>query len=651
MKKIISLLTVLCICLGLFAGLTAQANGTGIVYWDGTKPATIAASGMQGSGTENDPYLITNGAQLYAMVKTSGNGGSHFKLTNDIYLNENYENYASWNASTKPANVWDLGSTGSNNNSFSAITTSFNGVLDGDGYTVYGFYSNQDFYGALIPLANHIADDYDNPVIIKNLNMAYCTSIGGRNGGFILGGVLYRDNDSVTIENCTVKNGYFYNPWTTNNTAIGGIVGDVGKPTVIKNCAVSDITFKYNATDLAQYSRYASIAGGVNANLSANGAFSTGQVSALKIEDCYAVNVKTMSNILLWPVGIFYSGSGYSNCVTVIDTYTDSTTQPKINNVGLIYSADGQTQLSTNPIITITANGIKGDAAKTAMLGLDWVGKKWVTVANGYPVPHAKHNIIIVPAESASCGKEGLTESKVCSECGEVILAPEKTSALVHDFSGEWTDAGEGGFIRSCANNCGENEYYATVSADGIKAESSVDAIPEGSTLYVEELKSGTTYSALDKTLGDTARKFKAWDVIALDSQGGAIPPDGTVAITFDIPSGFSDNIKVYYFDGADSVEEVAIKNQTATTVTVLAQHLSIYAIVDVAQTNTGSVVKPEGDGDTEKENLNKTDLGIILNGGTTTTSPKTGESIAFLALTIILLGGAAFIFVKKFCK
>lgn len=652
MKRLISLIVALCLCVGLFAGITAQATGDQIQYWDGTKPTSIVASGMTGSGTSTDPYMITNGAQLYAMAKTAGDGGKHFKLANDIYLNQNYENYATWDASNKPANVWDLGSTGSNGNTFSAITTSFNGVIDGDGFTVYGFYSNQDFYGALIPLANHIADNNDNPIVIKNLNMAYCTSIGGRNGAFILGGVMYRDEDHVTIENCTVKNGYFYNPWTTNNTSIGAIVGDVAKPTVIKNCAVSDILYKYGASDLAQYSRYAAIAGGVNANISSAGDFSTGQAKALKIEDCYSVNVKTKSNITLWPVGIFYTGSGYGNTVTISDVYTDSTTQPKINNVVLNYSADGQTPLTTVPIANITAAGIKGDAAKTAMPGLDWAGKKWVTVANGFPVPHSKCKIITVVGEPASCGKEGLSEGKKCSECGTITVPQEKTPALTHDFSGEWNDNGDGGYSRACLNNCGETEYYAETKKHGVSAVTGIDAVPDGAIIDIAQIESGSSFEALGKSLGDTVKGYKLWDIVALDAQGGVVGTDGAITLTIDIPEGFSKNIKVYYFDGVDSLEEVPIKDQTDKTVTVIAQHLSMYAIVDLAQ-KSNTTTLPDGDGsEGEKEpNPNEADLGIILNGGSTTTSPKTGESVAVVLIALVLLGGASFIFVRKLCR
>ena len=56
--------------------------------WDGS----IAAGFAGGSGTEDDPYLISNGSELAYLAQqvNSGNGyeNVHFKLTNDIYLND-----------------------------------------------------------------------------------------------------------------------------------------------------------------------------------------------------------------------------------------------------------------------------------------------------------------------------------------------------------------------------------------------------------------------------------------------------------------------------------------------------------------------------------------------------------------------------------
>ena len=56
--------------------------------WDGS----IAAGFAGGSGTEDDPYLISNGPELAYLAQQVNSGNSyenvHFKLTNDIYLND-----------------------------------------------------------------------------------------------------------------------------------------------------------------------------------------------------------------------------------------------------------------------------------------------------------------------------------------------------------------------------------------------------------------------------------------------------------------------------------------------------------------------------------------------------------------------------------
>ena len=56
--------------------------------WDGS----IAAGFAGGSGTEDDPYLISNGSELAYLAQQVNSGNRyenvHFKLTNDIYLND-----------------------------------------------------------------------------------------------------------------------------------------------------------------------------------------------------------------------------------------------------------------------------------------------------------------------------------------------------------------------------------------------------------------------------------------------------------------------------------------------------------------------------------------------------------------------------------
>ena len=55
--------------------------------WDGK-----SADFTEGSGTEADPYKISNGGQLYNMAKSEGKDSSgnalYYEITSDIYLND-----------------------------------------------------------------------------------------------------------------------------------------------------------------------------------------------------------------------------------------------------------------------------------------------------------------------------------------------------------------------------------------------------------------------------------------------------------------------------------------------------------------------------------------------------------------------------------
>jgi hypothetical protein len=66
---------------------TALRAQTSDEVWDGS----VASSFDGGSGTESDPYLISNGAQLAKLAQDVNGGnnysGKYFRLTADIMLN------------------------------------------------------------------------------------------------------------------------------------------------------------------------------------------------------------------------------------------------------------------------------------------------------------------------------------------------------------------------------------------------------------------------------------------------------------------------------------------------------------------------------------------------------------------------------------
>ncbi len=121
-------LRVLCVLMMAVGILSLHAQ----TVWDGT-----ASAQWSGSGTEADPYLISNAKQLAGLAKRVNGGlnyrGKYFKLTTDILLNDT-TNWQNWETQA-PANSWTpIGD-------YNATTpTSFQGTFNGDGHTIAGLY-------------------------------------------------------------------------------------------------------------------------------------------------------------------------------------------------------------------------------------------------------------------------------------------------------------------------------------------------------------------------------------------------------------------------------------------------------------------------------------------------------------------------------
>ncbi len=90
--------------------------------WDGT----VATEYAGGTGTQDDPFQIANGAQLAKFTTTSRSSSAYAILTKDIYLNDYTKE--NWKSTAKQW-VQDKDNY-------------FKGNLDGDGHTIYGLYIN-----------------------------------------------------------------------------------------------------------------------------------------------------------------------------------------------------------------------------------------------------------------------------------------------------------------------------------------------------------------------------------------------------------------------------------------------------------------------------------------------------------------------------
>jgi len=196
--------------------------------WDGTTATSFAG----GTGAPTDPYLIENGAQLYKMVSEYSNSSGasgvvnkcvYFKLTKDIYLND---------VTAKDLESPTVASWNSTFNSWYKVTSyskGFSGDLDGDGFTVYGLYSNGGYSG-LIPV---LMDGGS----IHNLNIKNSYVYGTESAGGLVGFVkAHWKMAPVSVTYCTVDNVKV----ESTKRFVGGIVGGFGDiKTTVSDCSVT----------------------------------------------------------------------------------------------------------------------------------------------------------------------------------------------------------------------------------------------------------------------------------------------------------------------------------------------------------------------------------------------------------------------------
>lgn len=183
-----------------------------ISVWNGQSSSGFGG----GDGSEDYPYIIKDGSQLYYMLTSFDTSGKFFRITEDIYLNDITD--SNWRSNPKR---W-ISSNGSSN--------VFKGTLDGEGHTVYGVYcdSASAEYAGLIPVLSTASGN----VSVTNLKLNDSYIIGKNVGGLI--GKISSSSCSVTVSACYVGK----NVEISGSFSQGGIIGQLENSfDTIKNCA------------------------------------------------------------------------------------------------------------------------------------------------------------------------------------------------------------------------------------------------------------------------------------------------------------------------------------------------------------------------------------------------------------------------------
>ena len=208
-KIIKALLLLLCISM-LSCAAFAQGYETEEV-WDGKTSEPFS----DGQGTSSNPYLISNGAQLYYLSQ-QGTADSYYKLTNDINLDD------------KP---------------FAPISN-LTGTFDGDGHSIL----NLNITSSVTGSSTKVGLFRQSSGTIKNLTLTGKVSGTTNNyvGAFV--GQLNGGQVSNCVNRCSVE--------ASSSGRVGGIVGFVSNPTgnaINKSANVGSVTGKSNVGGIAGY--------------------------------------------------------------------------------------------------------------------------------------------------------------------------------------------------------------------------------------------------------------------------------------------------------------------------------------------------------------------------------------------------------------
>jgi len=203
--------------------VTTDVKNSTVEYEDGTY---VVVTGLAGSGTETDPYLINNADELILFRDSVNAGETKYNapgvwvaLTADIDMNDE---------------IWGRGIG-------DGIDATYDGSFDGNSYTIknlnFEAYADSDGYvcGGLFGYTY-------GAVTIKNLvldNISVTTNAAGHNVGALVG-FANNNGGKLNVSNVTVKNVMLNAP---NVYGVGAIVGYSYRAMgTVENCKVDGAT-------------------------------------------------------------------------------------------------------------------------------------------------------------------------------------------------------------------------------------------------------------------------------------------------------------------------------------------------------------------------------------------------------------------------
>lgn len=249
----VSVILAVAVVLSTFSGMFILA-GVLPNLWSGETATSFA----EGSGTETDPFIVSNGEELALAVSSTGrdaNGNQYYySMSSDIFLND--VTNAAWkdDASNNEWAFADLSQTGK--------SQAFSGVFYGNGYKVYGLFIKESF----------AAPGNNNPDTTKAAGLFPTVTTGAEISGVGI------ENSYIALTNNHSNSGY------ARAGMVGALVGyvyaDFNAPVKIDRC--------YSSTDVHLTGAYAGLVGGISIPRENSGK------TALRMDSCYTVSSATV---------------------------------------------------------------------------------------------------------------------------------------------------------------------------------------------------------------------------------------------------------------------------------------------------------------------------------------------------------------------
>ena len=346
----------------------APASGI-VVTWDGTVATSIAS----GTGTKEDPYIISTAAEFAYIVKdklvdqaATISPDKYFKVADGIsaFVMQKPEYVAEIMALSSAAEVKTFFEANAANMlkwpNYGWEGSSFCGHFDGNGATVYGLYQTSTNNAGLF-------SSVDAGAVIQNIGVqnSYLTSSATNYQVAAIAAVAnssgygVKQEGVVWFNGCTVANNYMYNAcasWERSGVLAGSFQNDI---VMIDNCLVygNDATYG-DGVKMALT--------GVGNNDVETTAKKPAELPSFVENSGFYCN--TVRNSIILDCDALNTGSGRSyrrnaqNCVSGV--YTNGVS-------GTVTFADGEWTYEDTQIKAITAADVKGNAATSIVNALN----------------------------------------------------------------------------------------------------------------------------------------------------------------------------------------------------------------------------------------------------------------------------------------